>query len=98
MNYDLIFVEVNRVVAIAHRLNVVNGDYLPPVLLKGLRSTQAKELYNLIEKDKPTKIIFDRNLSEGQLLYEAFFSTAMHSKFRVNAFGTITHKEVHYND
>jgi hypothetical protein len=96
MTYDLIFVETNRVVTVVHRLNVVNGDYLPPVLLKGLRSTQAKELYKLIETDKPTKIIFDRHHTEGALFYEAFFSTGMHSRFNVDPFGTITHKGVHF--
>lgn len=92
-NYDLIFVETNRVITVVHRLSVVNGDYLPPILLRGLRSTQAKELYELIERDKPTKIIFERHHHEGRLLYEAFFGTAMHSRFKVDPFGTIVHKE-----
>lgn len=93
-NYDLILVDVDRVSTVIHRMNVVNGDYLMPIILKGMPSSQVVELYRIIERDKPTKIIFDKN-GVGIVFHEAFFKTHMHQAygFRVDPFGTIWHEE-----
>lgn len=96
MNYNLILVDSlvieNRMTI--HRMNVITGDYLTPVNLGGDLFDRILGLIEVIKRDKPDKIIFDR-FGFGELFYETFMREVNNRKdvpFDIDAFGLIIYE------
>lgn len=97
MNYNLIFVDVgysDRFPTTIHRMNVITGDYLPPIHMEGYFDIQIDELIEVILRDRPDKIIFSK-LGVDYAFYEAFMHRIKFKPYReylnVDAFGLITY-------
>lgn len=88
--YNLILVDVEKEFTRVHKMNVITGDYLKPVLLKGELPYQVNSLLKLIAEDRPDKIIFDRN-GYGYPFYYYFMERAKFASFEVDSFGLITY-------
>lgn len=102
MNYNLLLVDVGREFTLLHRMDVINGDYLNPARLNTMAmgySRTAIEIMKVIIRDRPTKIIFDKN-GVGLGLYETF--SLMKDQYKniveIDAFGTIYHKSSEEQD
>lgn len=89
--YNLILVEAGRLETVVHRMNVINGDYLEPVVLDGELPYQVNYLIKLITQDKPDKIIFDKN-GYGYHFYYYFMERVKFTRFSVDSFGLIRHE------
>lgn len=100
MSYNLVFVDVGfsvyKVPTIIHRMNVITGDYLTPVVYNyGDMNEQVDRLIDLLLKDRPDKIIFDK-FGRSISFYDCFMERAKYSnKYRglieVDSFGLITY-------
>ena len=96
--YDLIIVNLgipNYEDTIVQRVSVINGDYLPPIHLDMNNSIvgQLEELVEIIKRDKPDKIVFER-VGMGHMFYDTFRFLVKHDKDMViDSFGTIGFKE-----
>ena len=80
---------------IVQRINVITGDYLPPAHLDMNLSfpEQVRELVELIKRDKPEKIIFDK-VGMGYMFYDSFMYLVKYDDYLyVDSFGTIGFKE-----
>lgn len=77
-----------------HRMDVITGYYLPPVYIDGTLVEQILKLVEVINKDRPDKIIFDRS-GIGMGFYEFFTELIKQDPYKrcftVDAFGLITH-------
>jgi hypothetical protein len=74
--YNLILVDVDYDRTIIHRMNVITGDYLPPVYLRD---------------DLPDKIIFDK-AGKGHIFYYYFMERVrIHKEIDIDSFGLITY-------
>lgn len=100
MNYNLLLVDAGREYTLLHRMDVIHGDYLNPARLNTVGySRTAMEIMKVIIRDRPTKIIFDKN-GVGLGLYETFSLMKDHYKnlVEIDAFGTIYHKSSEEQD
>lgn len=94
--YNLMLVDADRDRTCLHKMNVITGDYLAPKYITGSFAEQAKHILDVVLKDKPDKIIFDK-FGIGYGLYDAFMLTAKQSHvynklLAVDAFGLIVYK------
>lgn len=98
MIYNLMFVDVgyrDYDPTYIHRMNVITGDYLPPIVTKDYWDKQVEILCEAIRTDKPQKIIFNK-LGHGNPFYDIFINHAdryYYEVFEIDAFGLITFKE-----
>lgn len=94
--YNLILVDVAfREPTRIHRMNVITGDYLNPIILREISyDAQAVHLIEVLLRDKPDKIIFDKN-GGGHILFDLFKYTLLQREYmeliEVDAFGLITY-------
>jgi hypothetical protein len=101
--YNLILVDVgfgSREKTVLHRMNVITGDYLTPFSMSGTFIEQMERLLQVILKDKPDKIIFDKN-GTGLAFHSIFMhevgylkhreSSQYRESFSVDEFGLITY-------
>lgn len=94
--YDLILVETSfeaKRVEI-YRVNVINGDCLTPVTVGEGKTIVAQmlELIEVIKRDKPDKVIFNK-MGMGQVVYDTFMFMVKHDEnIAVDSFGTIYFK------
>lgn len=94
--YNLMLVDADRDRTCLHKMNVITGDYLIPKYITGTFAEQAIHILDIIIKEKPDKIIFDK-FGVGYGLYDAFMLTAKRSHIysrllEVDSFGLITYK------
>lgn len=94
--FNLVLVEAGfREDTVIHRMNVITGDYLPPLRLQKERNfvSQGLEIIEVLNRDKPDKIIFDKNYTTGVLLYDVFtYLVTEDENLDVDSFGLITYK------
>jgi hypothetical protein len=89
--YNLILVDVDYDRTIIHRMNVITGDYLPPVYLRDDLPYQCNALIKLLERDMPDKIIFDK-AGKGHIFYYYFMERVrIHKEIDIDSFGLITY-------
>ena len=91
MTYDLLFVDAGFRETSLHKLNVVNGDYVRFQRIDGNGVEQAMQLCELLIKERPDKVIFDKT-SVGNHLYEVFRNIAKDrytSLMTVDSFGLV---------
>lgn len=101
--YNLILVDVGwggRERTVLHRMNVITGDYLTPFSMSGTFQEQIAKLFEVVYRDKPDKIIFDKN-GAGLAFHSIFMhevgylkhreSSKYRESFSVDAFGLITY-------
>lgn len=79
-----------------HRLNVINGDYLKPIVLRGKYIDDIiNEIIQAIIYQEPTKVIFDR-AGYGQYFYTIFMTYIQNINykriFEIDCFGTVIYK------
>lgn len=92
--YNLIFVDTGRDRTCIHKMNVITGDYLMPRYISGNFKDQAKVLIDIVIKDRPDKIIFDK-FGWGIGLYDEFRKIAKYdydNVLEVDSFGLITYR------
>jgi hypothetical protein len=92
--YNLLLVDVERDSTKLHRMNVITGDYLNPRYITGSLIEQSLMLSDIIRRERPDKIIFDK-AGNGYALY-SFFMQGVHIDFTVDAFGLIMYKDGNY--
>lgn len=100
MSYNLIFVDVgygDRFPTYVHKMNVITGDHVQGVTLKGTIREQIDALINIIMRDRPDKIIFDKK-QMGMIFYQEFlrmtFFEPAKDVFSVDSFGLISYNDV----
>lgn len=98
-NFNFLFVECifdnGKFNTVLHRMNVITGDYLPPVKLNNGMIPQLIELCDIVDIHRPNKIIFDK-FGIGKTFYDNFImisKMSYNNKFSVDAFGTIIYRE-----
>lgn len=94
MSYNLMFVDVGHKDSTIHRMNVITGDYMPPIHLKENTLEQIDYICNTICADKPDKIIFDK-AGIGYHFYALFIEISKQEPYRsifsVDSFGLINY-------
>lgn len=99
MSNGLLFkVDVGVYDIVIDRINVVNGDILLPKKLSSkVFDLKVKFLINLISKEKPDKVVFDK-AGVGIGFYELFLKRVSDKEdgcnFDIDSFGTVTYDEV----
>jgi hypothetical protein len=101
--YNLIFVDVgfsDRIPTYVHKMNVINGDHVGAKNLTGNMDCQIDQLINIIIKDMPDKIIFDK-AGHGFMFYDMFMQRIKfrpaRGVFSVDSFGLITYEVDDFN-
>lgn len=93
---NLILVEAGfREDTTIHRMNVITGDYLRPITLSEDQSyvSQGLEIIEILKRDRPDKIIFDKTYPEGLQLYKVFSYLLTEDEYLdVDSFGLITYE------
>lgn len=99
--YNLMFVEIgyqDRFPTVIHRMNVITGDYIAPLRVKGEYLKQIEDLSYIILRDRPDKIIFDK-FGAGYGFYQTFINRIKYEPFcdlfTVDAFGLVTYFELY---
>lgn len=93
--YNLLLVDVERNMTKLHKMNVITGDYLNPKYIVGSFDEQILMLHDIIKRDRPDKIIFDK-AGYGYSFYARFMEMADNEHYIVDAFGLIMYKDGNY--
>jgi hypothetical protein len=85
-------IDTDRESTLIHRIDLLNGDYLFPKRVRGTLQDQTRQIINLIEKEEPSQIIFDKHgygLAVSDMFPRECYN--MRAYFTVDETGRITH-------
>jgi hypothetical protein len=88
-------IDTNREDSLVQRIDIENGTYLMPKRVKGTLKEQTRQIIELVEKEKPTQIIFDKH-GFGIAIADMFPKEAhiMRAYFDVDSAGRLSHIEI----
>lgn len=91
----LYIVDTERESSLIHRVDVENGIYLMPRRVHGTFQDQARAIVQLIEKEEPSQIVFDRSgygIGVADIFPMEMYN--MRAYFEVDIKGNITHTKM----
>jgi hypothetical protein len=87
-------IDTDRESTLIHRIDLEKGKYLMPKRVKGTLQEQTQQIVNLVEKEEPIQIIFDKG-GFGIAVADMFPREMYHMRayFTVDEAGNITHNK-----